>query len=374
MEDNAYELTNRINDSVREEYIKIDRNPILTAYLDKGNIGYADLIDITQNRNLEMKNMYEHKIYLEAMRNISVINYIRYLNGELDVFVCPKTMQLVMSLIDIITRTNVDWFSIVSGNNGSGKSTFSYSFIDAYCKLLGMDTNKAIRDNTIYDESDFFTYLANIDKKKPLEPVFLDEGANILFNRESMSKNRRWILKFINVMRFLNKLVVITSLKARMIDLNIRSQRVKSVFYISDTFDTEEDYRLAYYYEGPQIRGYYRFEDGAAKVPPDTNFILQFRENMEVADIVLSIKKKYTMKLKNQAMIELLKMKIDKLNSAIDLRKKINEIEKYKSLSIDENIKKSVEDVIFSTQNEVNAIELKQSEKGEVNENDSNNL
>jgi hypothetical protein len=70
----------------------------------------------------------------------------------------------------------------------------------------------------------------NIDAKYNF--IWGDEGANIFFARDSMSKMRRFSVKFANAMRFLRYFVVICAVELRQLDTIIRDHRVKSLVRI----------------------------------------------------------------------------------------------------------------------------------------------
>lgn len=140
----------------------------------------------------------------------------------------------------------LDWWVVIVGGEGSGKSTMASDIIYEYCKTANLPFVDLIKTNVAFDEFDIFKFIVNMDLTKKYQFIWGDEGANIFFNRESMSKLRKYSVKFANSMRFLRYFVVICSVELKQLDTIIRDHRVKSLIRI-------QEQGIYHYYNHEQI-------------------------------------------------------------------------------------------------------------------------
>jgi len=214
--------------------------------------------------------------------NISVNpNYVK----ELD----PTGNMIVEKTYDKVVEMNIDWFSAVVGIEGVGKSTLALNLYLKWCLESGFPTS-TIEDTLIYDEDELLRFLSNLNPSNKNLPIFMDEGANILFNRDSMSKQRSYVLKFFNVMRFLNSYVLICTPNIRFLDKNVRAHRLKSMFYIPER-------GVYWYYEKGQIERMIQLETTKKWFWIEPKYVGTYRVNPVLEKITLEIKKNYVIKL-----------------------------------------------------------------------------
>jgi hypothetical protein len=144
----------------------------------------------------------------------------------------PRATRLMTNILEKCRTMNIDWFIAIAGGEGSGKSTLALNLFALCCKIIGYNPIDTLLRTLIYDEDELLKFISNVNPKEKFLPLDLDEGANILFNRESMQVKRTYILKFFNVMRFLNAIVFIPTPNIKFLDKNVKAHRIKSIFYI----------------------------------------------------------------------------------------------------------------------------------------------
>lgn len=141
----------------------------------------------------------------------------------------------------------MDWWVVIRGDNGSGKSCYAAAMLYEYCKIAGLNFAELIQTNVVYDADDLMLFIAQCDLDKKYQFIWIDEGANVFFNRESISKIRKFIGKFVNQMRDLRYFVVICTVEMSQLDIMIREQRIKSLINIQSDSNTKEA-RIYHYY------------------------------------------------------------------------------------------------------------------------------
>ncbi len=114
---------------------------------------------------------------------------------ELDDF----AIDFVRKVYEKVKQEDLDWFVVIAGGEGVGKSTFAINLFSLWCYLANLPIHETLTRTLIYDEDEFIQFLSTINPDEHLLPILLDEGANILFHRESMQKKRQYVLKFFNV-------------------------------------------------------------------------------------------------------------------------------------------------------------------------------
>jgi len=197
-----------------------------------------------------------------------------------------KAEYIIKKIVERCINMNIDWFIIIAGGEGIGKTTLALNIYAEICKLLNLNPVQTLIETLIYDEDEMLEYITKLDPDKRYLPMLLDEGANILFNRDSMQKHRAYILKLINVMRFLNNIVIISTPNFAFLDKNIREHRAKSLIYI-------EKRGIYWYYNKKQIDKMLNIQTRKRWVWIEPMFIGRFGVNEELEKLTVFIKKEY---------------------------------------------------------------------------------
>jgi len=120
-----------------------------------------------------------------------------------------------------VNQHDMDHFIVVTGREGSGKSTFA---IQMACAL---DPNWNL-DKLLYEPSQ----LVNLVKtSKKGDCLILDEGNLFLFSRESMSSDNRLMVKLFALMRQKNLILIINVPNFFTLDSYIRDHRTDTLCY-----------------------------------------------------------------------------------------------------------------------------------------------
>ena len=133
---------------------------------------------------------------------------------------------LVKNLEDIREKKikqDYDWFQVISGREGSGKSTLGIqvcSFIDPTFNI-----------NQICMDTDEFVRVLKDSKKQ--QAVMLDEAGTVLYSREAMTNINRLLTKAFMVIRAKNLFVCIVLPSFFLLDSYIRNHRVNCLIYIN---------------------------------------------------------------------------------------------------------------------------------------------
>ncbi|MEM5868284.1 MAG: zonular occludens toxin domain-containing protein [Candidatus Aenigmatarchaeota archaeon] len=194
--------------------------------------------------------------------------------------------QLIDKIIEKCKTQDIDWFIVISGGEGIGKSTLALNIYSYICKKLNLPIIDTLSRTLIYDEDEFLQFLVNVNPEEKNLPILLDEGANILFNRESMNKYRHYILKFFNVMRFLNCFVIITTPNIKFLDKNVREHRIKSLFHIPER-------GIFWYYNKSQIERMLAIETQKRWIWIEPQVVGSFRVNPTLNTITTLFKQQY---------------------------------------------------------------------------------
>ena len=117
-------------------------------------------------------------------------------------------------------RKDYDYWTIIAGREGEGKSTFGVQYGN-FISLKGF--------HMCFSPEEF---MEAMDKAKPYDSVQLDEGGVLLLSRESMSQTNRLIVKVGMVARQKNLNVILCVPNFFLIDTYIRDHRVNLLLQI----------------------------------------------------------------------------------------------------------------------------------------------
>lgn len=208
----------------------------------------------------------------------------------------PKMIKHIEKIYNKMKEEHCDWWTVVVGPEGSGKSTFTIDMLWHYCQFANKDFLKLIIKNTAFEDTDLLKFIKYFDVDTNFEFILADEGANVFFNRDSMSVTRKLAMNLVNSMRFLSYFVCVCSVDLSQLDTIIRDHRVKTLIHI------EKQGTYHYYNRDQIIRLLNRNKstrDSQFKwhiVEPE--FMGEFIYNSETKRIVDMLKKQYMMRMK----------------------------------------------------------------------------
>jgi len=182
-------------------------------------------------KNLSIKHKTAKQLSQSTIQHYTIIEKSKGVIEKIKIDVTQSNPSLVYGF----TLSSPSGWYITDNytvTHNSGKSMLILNLFAYSCQQLGYDPVKTLLRTLIYDEDELLKFIAELDPKEKFLPINLDEGANVLFNRESMGDKRRYILKFFNVMRFLNAIVFIATPNIKFLDKNVREHRIKSIFFI----------------------------------------------------------------------------------------------------------------------------------------------
>lgn len=208
-----------------------------------------------------------------------------------------------------------DWWIVIVGPEGQGKSTFATDFLLEYTKIANKDFRQILNRNVAFDEFDMLRIIHKLDINAKFEFIWADEGSNVFFARDSSSTNRRYTMKFSNSMRFLRYVVVICAVEIEQLDTIIRNHRVKSLIHIQEQgiyqyFNYERMIRLLQANKGNRSSMF-----NWRSVEP--NHIGRFGYSPETKQLVDNLKKKYMIRFKMEVEQEYQRALIKKLKEWI---------------------------------------------------------
>jgi len=205
---------------------------------------------------------------------------------EISVELDRKCKWIMDKIIKKCKELNIDWFVVIVGGEGIGKTTLTLNLFAQTCRVFNRNVIATLIRTIVYDEEELLEFLTTIDPNEKFLPMFLDEGANILFNRDSMQRHRSYILKFFNVMRFLNSIVFITTPNIKFLDKNVRTHRVKSLFYIPQR-------GVYWYYDKPLLDRMLAIETYKRWYWIEPKVVGSYGVNTTLEKITTNVKKQY---------------------------------------------------------------------------------
>lgn len=114
--------------------------------------------------------------------------------------------------------TDHDNVILIDGYEGTGKSTIALHLLDE------ITPEWTVEDNVIFEWRDGRSKLTDLPRKQAL---LMDEGANLLFSRDAMSRNNRWFGKLLFQCRQLNNTLILCIPNKRWLDSIGREHRAQ---------------------------------------------------------------------------------------------------------------------------------------------------
>lgn len=248
-----------------------------------------------QNLNVKMKELLD-KPDESIMNNFS-----------------PPTQQLIdnrlrekiRKIYNLTQSIKCDWWTVIIGGEGTGKSTLADAILWEYSQIAGLNFPDQVTKNTAFDEFDVVKIIADLDLDTLSQFIWVDEGANTFFNRESGSGLRRFSIKFSNTMRFLQFFVVICSVELSQLDTIIRNHRIKSLIRI-------QEQGIYHYYNYDQIS---KILSMSSKMRDrqinwrlaEPEFVGWFKHSPETQNLVNGLKRRYLARFQVEAKKEIIK-------------------------------------------------------------------
>lgn len=227
-----------------------------------------------------------------------------------DDFIAQKTK----SIYETMKRLNCDWFSVIIGAEGSGKTTFTSSYLLNYCLNAQIEFSDAINGNVAFDEFDILRWIAFLDKSKEYYPIWCDEGSNVFFNRNSHSSLRGYTIKFLNTMRILKRFVVICATEFRQLDVILREHRIKSFIRIQPPTqaEIEQGIRIYHYYNYDQLIKLVAYNEGRRDSQYNWRCVESehsgwFKHSPEIEKLIRQLKDQYLDRFQIEARMTYLK-------------------------------------------------------------------
>ncbi len=122
-----------------------------------------------------------------------------------------------------VLKHNQDHFIVVTGGEGSGKSTLS--------KQVGGVLDPTFSEKNLIHTKEMF--IDAVRYFKPGQVLWLDEGILFLFSREAIGKDNREMVKLLTLMRQKNLIIIICIPRFKDIESKIREQRVDTYIHVS---------------------------------------------------------------------------------------------------------------------------------------------
>lgn len=147
----------------------------------------------------------------------------------------------VEKIKDYCMTQNQDWIVLITGGEGSGKSTIGRHMAEMF------DPKFSISKQMVYTFNEEYSYLDFINnfRNKPYRAVVFDEAVTALFARDHSKGEVRDAVKIFNLNRQLNHFSILIVPSFWGIDVDLRERRSRSLLYV---FQDEYNYRRRYAY------------------------------------------------------------------------------------------------------------------------------
>ena len=131
----------------------------------------------------------------------------------------------IKGIYRLLKERDYDWWTMIIGEEGMGKSTFAIIYNYVYSKIAGKDFNVK---NITFTADEF---LRRMIKAKKTEAVNLDEGS-ALFVRDNMRRENKETVKKITQIRYRNLFVNICVPDPYIVDSYVRANRIRTLIRI----------------------------------------------------------------------------------------------------------------------------------------------
>jgi len=140
-------------------------------------------------------------------------------------YVFDTNLWLLAFYISEELKSDKDYFTVVSGIEGVGKSTL----LAWLCAVVSPSFSLV---HVCFEQLDLIKALRNV---KSGDSIMLDEGLMFLFSREAMSGGNKIVMKLFSIMRQLNIHIGIAVPNFFNLDTYVREHRVKTLLHASRT-------------------------------------------------------------------------------------------------------------------------------------------
>ena len=159
-----------------------------------------------------IKAGYKKQEFIEWLSTKESLGYVFDYNLWLKAFLISKDLN-----------NDVDYFTVCSGKEGTGKSTLLAWFCSAVSPTFSLK-------NICFEMLDLGKLLKTV---KPRDSIILDEGLMFMFSREAMTGSNKMITKLFSIMRQKNIHIAIAVPNFFNLDTYVREHRVNTLLHIS---------------------------------------------------------------------------------------------------------------------------------------------
>jgi hypothetical protein len=131
---------------------------------------------------------------------------------------------------NLILKRDKDWLHVGIGGEGSGKSTLGWNSCQFVANQLGTPFSN---DNVVFTLAELQEALLTLPNRSV---IMFDEAEGVLYSRDAMSRNVKWLNKKLMSMRALNHFMWLNIPDLFSLDIYVRKFRVKS---LTECFEKE---------------------------------------------------------------------------------------------------------------------------------------
>jgi len=145
------------------------------------------------------------------------------MRGKRDCMICDELLLFNLNKItEEVSKRNVDWWFGVVAMEGTGKSTMALQIAQSIDK--NFHTGKIVFDK--------FQFINAVDKAEKYSAIVVDEGAELFFYLNSMSRESKELTQLATTMRYKNLFVIICIANFKMLQWYFKSHRLKTLLGI----------------------------------------------------------------------------------------------------------------------------------------------
>lgn len=166
----------------------------------------------------------------EATYELPEITFIPPNKQILDPFLRDRIDRIYHEM----TVRRKDWWLLVAGPEGSGKTTMTTGVLWYWCQITGTDFFHQLNTNIVFDDDDMLRLIEKMDFKCNFQYIWADEGSNVFQNRESSKGPRKVFVKYANTVRKYQPFIVIDAVEMKQLDTILLNHRIKSMIRIQE--------------------------------------------------------------------------------------------------------------------------------------------